>query len=1009
MKTRRSVLSRLWQKCFPGTEKGSSQNAEPARLLRAEGTGTRKSDGASRPRLAGIEMLEGRIAPATLINPTTVVFTDVDGDHVTVKFSKPIFSQVESQDLATVLNNVFKFSTGNIGTDAAQDTGTGQQLQLIDLTRIPLVGDVGHAQSPATAVSITVTADKVGSAGNSLTDVGAIIATNAVNSFGLGKITIDGDLGQIDAGSSSSPVGVVALKVNSLGVAADSQPSGTGNPGFPNYESKIMGSLGSLTVLGDVKGAWVNVVSGSGLSNKAIGKIGNVTIGGSLIGTAAVAATSDNTGLIQSATIIGNVKIGSGVVSNDSSVISDGIIGGGGKNSGAIVAAGKISSVTINGDLLGGGGDKSGTINATGGIGSVKVGVGSAGHGIVGGAGATSGAIIGGGKLGAISVNGDLLGGTGESSGVIITTSAANGDIASVKITGKIGVIDHTTETETGTQTVLSGVSSARIYAKGNLGSVTVGGDVQGGSRAETGTIVSDGKMGVVTIGGNLLGGIGDTSNTQTSGLQSGGIFAGGKLTGVNIAGSLLGGTGQFSGFIQGNDDIGFVKIGHDLKGNTDVTAVRSGIIASTGSIDQVTIGGSIIGGKGDSSGSIQAALSGTGTLNKVTVGKQLLGGDGFGSATITSGNKIGSVAINGAGTDVAVQGKGQFSASIYSEGTIGEVKITGDVAGGDGDDSASIQSNGLLAKLSISGDLKGGKGARSGSIGAYDVLENDAAGDLGKLTIGGTVTAGEGARSGAIYADGNLVSATLGGLDVGTFTTGTPGAGSASIATGLGILHAGDAGKITVNGSMNGHGGNHTLVEIHGSLGSLSVRSGIANGDIHVAGNLGKLAVGTSGKHGVEADLENVVLTAGGIAPTSAKLATVIASITVSGDVTNSQILAGYDLTGQGTNADAQIGSVKVSGNWNASDLVAGVIAVNGEFGDADDAVIAGGSSDITSRIANVIIGGSVSGSADPTTDHFGFVAQQIGTVKVGKLTIPDSAVNDLADDVTVREIAVS
>ncbi len=40
-----------------------------------------------------LEALEDRIAPATLLNPTTLVYTDVDGDAVTVKVSKEILPE----------------------------------------------------------------------------------------------------------------------------------------------------------------------------------------------------------------------------------------------------------------------------------------------------------------------------------------------------------------------------------------------------------------------------------------------------------------------------------------------------------------------------------------------------------------------------------------------------------------------------------------------------------------------------------------------------------------------------------------------------------------------------------------------------------------------------------------------------------------------------------------------------------------------------------------------------
>jgi hypothetical protein len=45
-----------------------------------------------RPRTdSSFEPLEGRIAPAVLLNATTIQFTDTDGDLVTVKFSKSLF------------------------------------------------------------------------------------------------------------------------------------------------------------------------------------------------------------------------------------------------------------------------------------------------------------------------------------------------------------------------------------------------------------------------------------------------------------------------------------------------------------------------------------------------------------------------------------------------------------------------------------------------------------------------------------------------------------------------------------------------------------------------------------------------------------------------------------------------------------------------------------------------------------------------------------------------------
>ena len=50
--------------------------------------------------------------------------------------------------------------------------------------------------------------------------------------------------------------------------------------------------------------------------------------------------------------------------------------------------------------------------------------------------------------------------------------------------------------------------------------------------------------------------------------------------------------------------------------------------------------------------------------------------------------------------------------------------------------------------------------------------------------------------------------------------------------------------------------------------------------------------------------------------------------------------------------------------------------------FGDADDQLIPAGSSDgLIARIASITIKGRVIGTSTPTNDHFGFVAQQIGS----------------------------
>ena len=113
--------------------------------------------------------------------------------------------------------------------------------------------------------------------------------------------------------------------------------------------------------------------------------------------------------------------------------------------------------------------------------------------------------------------------------------------------------------------------------------------------------------------------------------------------------------------------------------------------------------------------------------------------------------------------------------------------------------------------------------------------------------------------------------------------------------------------------------------------------------------------------------------------------------------------------------NADASIGAVSVGRNWIASNLVAGASAgTDGLFGTDDDALISG-DNPIIAKIASIVIKGTATGTAGGT-DHFGFVAEEIGAFKSGraKLTLTRGASNDLGGqpvgftgDLQVREVA--
>ncbi len=74
------------------------------------------------------------------------------------------------------------------------------------------------------------------------------------------------------------------------------------------------------------------------------------------------------------------------------------------------------------------------------------------------------------------------------------------------------------------------------------------------------------------------------------------------------------------------------------------------------------------------------------------------------------------------------------------------------------------------------------------------------------------------------------------------------------------------------------------------------------------------------------------------------------------------------------------------VLGDWRQSNLVAGVQNANGTFGDTNDVAIPGSRDDLFSKIASITIHGVVSGGPSAGS-HYGFVAQEIGALKIGTL----------------------
>jgi hypothetical protein len=735
MKARRSLISRI-----------ASAFRKPKPKVKA-----RKTVKESKHR--GIESLEGRIAPATLIDASTIQFKDIGGDLITIHFSKPLFTLGDTIEQTVTLNNldnIFKFSAGTFATDVEQD------LRLLDLTKVKLAGD--PPKNPANGISFTIEAETpAGGAGDGLVKVGQIQATGMT----LGHVSIDGDLGQIDAGkaSPSTKIAIKSLTINSL--YANGATTQLGSVSATDaLESRIVGGVGLLHVTGDLFG-YFHVLDGSSLVGPdnnptlkvtAPGNLAKVIVDGSVRGDFTPTST-DNLGSISAQGEIGSVQVlgvgdGSG---------AKGLIGGAGRNNGTIVSQKNIGSVFIADSLTGGDGLNSGAVIAGRTLNKITV-----ENDVAGGEGALSGSIQGA-TIKYASIGDSLIGNEGDNSGTIISSGKATKIEITNDITGGLGKF------------------SGNIRVS-EIGSVTIGGSVTGAAGADSGVVFATRGIKSVEIGEDIVGG---------NGIGSGGVLANGVVQSVVVNGDVTGGVASNTGYIGSQSKIVSAKVmGSLIGGEGDL----SGRVFSAGSIDKISAA-KLVGGIGFGSGSILAAtdLATGGSIKSVVIEQGLEGGAGQSSGTIMSGDDIGKVTIGSRIIPAnVIGGEGKFSGSIIAQDSIGKagtgVLVYGSVTGGAGDQSGLIEAGGDAALIEIRGGLSGLDGNEGEQSGIVRVK-----GQLKALEVDG------GLNNALVLVGADLVKATIG--------TGI----TDSLISALGAVDpkpkAGDIaiGSIIVNGSVSG------------------------------------------------------------------------------------------------------------------------------------------------------------------------------------------------------------
>lgn len=505
-----------------------------------------------------------------------------------------------------------------------------------------------------------------------------------------------------------------------------------------------------------------------------------------------------------------------------------------------------------------------------------------------------------------------------------------------------------------------TGIDLNMVTVKGDLGRIIVGDTTTADNPGLNLLAVrSLGVQGLMTQGGT-----GDLKSVIT-----------GKLGALKVTGDLVDASVQATAASAPDGEIGSVFIGGDLLGGV---GIGSGVVRSSGAMGNVQVKGSVLSGTGPSSGQ----LSSSAALGDVTIGKDLEGsissGGTLGKLRI-GGDVAGVVEVNAGIESVRIKGDligtGPFTGRVSSNGPVGNVWIGGDVTA-DEVGSGEIISQILIDRVEIKGDLKGSIDCLVGSIGLVkiggDVIGTKSGtgvisgSNIDTIRIGGDLMGGSISESDSLVDSGTIVGGVINNVTIkGSLIAGTDNSTGAILRSG-GIFAGRTLGVVKIEGSVLGNDTAAALI----------------------------IAKGQENKPATGLDL-------------------VIGSVSVGGDVKFARILGGFDELENPANADASIGKVTVGRNWEASSLVAGAqdYGVPG-FG-SGDALQSVGDTELIARIESITIKRSVLGSA-AAGDHFGFVAQQIGSLKIdARLTAltegpgnDDVAIGD-TDDVRLLEVS--
>ncbi|MHA3770507.1 beta strand repeat-containing protein [Verrucomicrobiota bacterium sgz303538] len=527
-----------------------------------------------------------------------------------------------------------------------------------------------------------------------------------------------------------------------------------------------------------------------------------------------------------------------------------------------------------------------------------------------------------------------------------------------------------------------------------------------GGSAANTfqgGAIINGGILSVQNNSaaplGNSAGGV-IVNNASTLRVEAGvtlpnpvGLVAGGTLTGTGTVNSVV----SAGGILRPGTDVGRITVGAIVLGAESEFVVDIHGTTAITDYDQLGTGSVLLRGASLTLSDTFAATPGTqfrlidnggsaavdGTFAGLPEGAKFsVGGRGFQISYVGgTGNDVVLTALATPPDDLAIASDGKSATFTDVDGDLVTVKIKGKTAKLDASDFTFGFAAGdrpQLLRLALDAD---DAGANLTITAKHTEFGGDGFANVGYLSAAGVAL-------GSVSVDGDL--GRIDAAAVKSLTVQSLGAlGLTSQVTDGSLVSnlTGNLGKLTVKASIHGA----SLLST-GSIGTVMINGSFLGGQLSAGADLGAVTV----RGDIVGTASAPVIISGfgkAVAPTKG-LDVAIRSLKVSGGVDFLRVLAGYDLTLTGLNADASINSIFVGADWRASTVLAGVTTgADGFAGTEDDAKFGPGggvrdTAEIFSTIARITIKGQAFGSTS-NGDSFGIVAEQISAAKVGKATL--------------------